>query len=136
ARHAANDRKLGGILLAEVRQLWLDDVEEFCHHRGNSAKVPCSGTSAELVTQAFDRNPGDGAARVHVVCGWNKDKVDSFALQQFSVTLKIPWILSEVLVRGKLRGVHKDGGGHKVALRPSRPHQREVAFVQRPHRGH
>ena len=89
--HAADHRRLLGVLLAEVGDVGADDVEELGDDRGDAAEVPGAaprGVAVEhLGERAGDLDRGGEALRVDLLDGRRVDEVDAGLGGQLEVAL-------------------------------------------------
>ena len=113
---------LGGIFLSEESQVRFHDVKEFRDHGGDAAKMSRTRSAAQLVAEAFDRDIGDRARRIHLFHTGREEKVHAFFFQQCAIAIEIARILCEVFVRSELKRIHEKS-------RPRRSHCARAARI-------
>ena len=92
------------------------DMKQFRHHGRNPAKMSRPRTPIQLLAQSFHRHPRDAhpAGYISSTDGANSNS-HALPLQHFAVALKRPRILRQILIRPKLRRIHKDRCRHHIA---------------------
>ena len=65
-----------------------------------------------------------------------EEDLDAFFFQQLAVAIELARIFRQIFGRAKLRWVHEDGNGNRVALRLRSADQRQMAFMQSAHGRH
>ena len=96
-----------------------------------------SGAEASFEDRAElgDVDPGLEAGRVHLLRRGREDDVDARLLGELEVTRLVAGVAAEIHGRRELGGVHEEAHDGGVALGARGGEQREVAGVQRAHRG-
>mmetsp|Transcript_26888 Transcript_26888/g.86840 ORF Transcript_26888/g.86840 Transcript_26888/m.86840 type:complete len:383 (+) Transcript_26888:222-1370(+) len=139
AHQPLDQHALQAILLTKVGRGRLDDVEQLGHHRRHPAKVPRPACRLGRALQALDVHV-DGRLAVglwvHLGLGRREEHVGTRGAQPGYVLLPGARVLVEVLALAKLLWVDKNGRNHQLALAAGAVDQRNVAGVQRAHRGH
>src|SRR5262249_17949223 len=105
-------------------------------HSGHAAKMPWTRFAAEPIAHAFDRYPGDGTLRIHLLDRWSEDQIYALALKDGAVVVEVSGISGEILVRPELRGVHKSRSRDYLRFRARSPNKREMSLMQRSHGRH
>src|SRR5207245_9888007 len=101
----ANDRRLLRVLLAEVRALRSNDVEERQATGRDATEVSRSVVALEPVCEFLDLDPRLVAGRVDLVGGRDEQEVDAGVLGEAAVALLVARIRVEVGRLGELRRV-------------------------------
>ena len=134
--HAFDHRNLLGVLLSEVGKIRRYHAEKFRHHRGDAAEVGGSTRRAlEAVGEAEDLDSAGKAVRVDLLDRRSEQDVGAGLLGEAGIVGLAARIELEVGALVKLRGIDEQGDDHQVALFSSTTDQREMSFVQGPHRG-
>ena len=106
ADHAADDRELLGVLLAEIGDVGLDGVEELGDDGGDAAEVLGAAlrrVALEDLGEALDLDPGREALWVDLLDRRRVDEVDAGLGREPRVALLVARIAVEVLARPELR---------------------------------
>src|SRR5207237_695002 len=102
-----DDRRLLGILLAEVSALGVDEVEELQANGGDGAEVTGAVHTFEDGAEVLDLDPGLEAWRVDLFGGRDEENVDAFLLGKPGVALLVAGIAVEILAGAELGRVHE-----------------------------
>lgn len=128
-----------------------DNVEELRDDRRDAAEKGGARRALHLVREAFDLDKSTDllrdllrkAVRIHVLDGRQQDDQAPVrvgfllpGVELFEVAFERAGVARQVLVRRKLRGIHKDRHDRHLVLGERRIDKAEVAFVQRAHRRH
>ena len=135
-RHPGHDLELLIVLLAEDRHVRTHLGEQLGDHGGDAAEK----VRPELVFEPgdggpFRRHPRRESRRVHDLGLRRPDEVDAGRAQRREVGLERAGIAAEVLVRSKLGRIDEDRNDHPARLGLRKTHERQMACVQRTHRG-
>ena len=85
--------------------------------------------------QALHDDRGAEVVRVNLRRRWGEEAIHGDAFECRAVLFHPPRILFQVFSRAELLGIDEDRDYDRRALLPRRAHQREMAFMQRAHRG-
>lgn len=107
ANHAADNRALLKVLLAENRDVGFDDGEEFEHDGANPPKVPRPTRAAEDSRNAFFLHESGKIRRIHLSGGRVKDQVRPMCGAQAPVGWERAGIPRKVFLRAKLCRINK-----------------------------
>ncbi len=124
------------VLLAEVRALRTDDVEELHAHGRDAAKVAGAMVAFEPVRRALGLDPGRESGRVQLVRCRREQEVDARGRRECRVAVEIAWIPVEIRSVAELRRVDEQARDHETALGARGAEQRGVSLVQGTHRRH
>ena len=124
------------ILLSEVRAIGLHGIQQLGYNRRDADEVAGATRALQHTGERIHRDARRVAGRVHLLDARNEHEADACAFQHLKVACFVTGVLREVLVRAELRRVDEDRGVDALALGLRGVHQREVALVQVPHRGH
>src|SRR5262249_39638120 len=136
ARHAPDDLELLVILRAENSGVRPDHVEELGDDRRYAAKVAGTKLAGEERRKALNLDRRLVAFGIDLSRRGVEKNVDVFFFEKRAVAREVARIGSEVLARRELRRVDEKRGDYAVAELFRRAHEREMAVVQRAHRGH
>ncbi len=131
----AEDGDLGGVLLAEVGTVGLDDVEEARDDGGNAVEVAGARGSVEARGDGAGVDKGGVAGRIHFGGGGREEERDAGVGELAAVLVEGAGVGGVVLVGTKLGWVDEDGGGDGVVLRERGRDQRQMPGVERAHGG-
>ncbi len=135
ADHAPDHLDLLRVLLSEVRDVGPHDGEELQHDRRDAAEVAGAKASFEDRAELGDVDPGLEAGRVHLLRGGREDDVDARLLGELEVARLVSRVAAEINGSRELGRVHEEAHDDGVALGARGGEQREVAGMQRAHRG-
>ena len=76
---------------------------------------------------------GQRHARVQILLGGSKDKVNARAVAYFEIGIPSSRVASQVLVRIELERIHENAGNYHIVLAPGSVQQSDVSGVQRAH---
>jgi len=133
----ADDRELLIVLLAEHRDVGLNDVEQLRHDRGDAFEVP--GT--ELAAQNLRKPRHLHARRVLVARRvdlrdvGHEHEIAARGLEHALVLARRTRVMREVLVRSELHRIDEDARDEAVSAAPRDLHETEMTRVEIPHRG-
>ena len=122
------------ILLAEVRALRVNEVEQLQADRGDTAEV--AGTGCAFGSHLAGIDPGGEARRIELVGGRREHDVDSFGLSDLDVARLVARIRVEVRLLVELRRIDEERHHDRAVLLPGCSEERDVAVVEGSHRRH
>src|SRR5262249_29155123 len=133
--HASDDGELLEVLLAEDRDIGLDDVEELRDDRAHALEV----TRAELTIEDARESRHLDARRA--LCAVGIDLVDvghehqaaAGAGEHALILARSAWVLCPVLIRPELHRVDEDARDEAVAVAARRLDEAHVPSVKIPH---
>ena len=134
AHELADDRGLLRVLLAEVRALRADDVEENEADGCDAAEVAGTCVALEPAGDVFDLDPGLEARRIDLVDVGREHDVHAGGLRELEVALLVARIRVEIGLLVELARVDEQGDDDDLVLRARRTDQREMPVVKRTHR--
>jgi len=104
------------VLLAEVRALGPDEVEQLQADRRDPAEV--TGSRLPLGSSLVGLDPGGEARRIQLVR--REDDVDSLGLGELEIARLVPGIRVEIRLLVELRRIDEQRRDDSVVLRPRR----------------
>ena len=128
------DGRLLRVLLAEVRALGLDDVEELEADGRDGAEV--TGASGAFGTRVLDVDPGTEAGGIDLGRARCEQDVDAFLLCDLGIARLVARIRGEVGCVAELGGVDEEGRDDELVLAARRAEERAMAVMQGAHRRH
>ena len=136
ARHAADNRELLPILLAEEGQIGLHLIEQFEHHSCHAIEMAGPrGPAQSAADPAYGHGSGI-AFRIHRRGVWCPDQADPFGGQQGAIGFKLAWIFAQILIGAELPRVDEDRYSHMRSARTGFAHQSQMALMQCAHGWH
>ena len=132
----ADDERLLGVFLAEVRDVRPGHVEEFGHDGGDPLEVTGAGGAVEWAGQPADLDARIEALGIDLLDRRREQDVDALALGQPGVVLFVARVRVEVFGRAELCRVDEQRHDDGCALLACGAHQRQMALVEPAHRGH
>ena len=134
ADEPADHRDLLRVLLAEVRALGPDDVEELEADGRDAAEVP--GPRFALRAGLLRLDPGREAVGIELGCVRREDDVDAVLLRDREVARLVARVRGEVGRVVELRRIDEERHHDALVLAARGGEQRAVAGVERAHRRH
>ena len=136
ADHAADERQLLVILLAEDCDVRVDDHEELQDDGRDAAKVTGTMRAAERLREPLHRDRRLRPVRVDVVRIGREEHVDTRGGEERAVMFQVARIAREVVGAVELRGVDEDRGHDEIGVPPRDLDQRRMPGMERAHRRH
>ena len=135
AHQALDHRRLLRVLLAEVRDVGADDVEQLGDHGRDAVEMAAAAVGAlERLGHAADRHGGREARRVDLLGCGREQVVDPELGGELGVALGVTRVRGQVGRVVELGRVDEQRDDDDVALLARAPHQRQMALVERAHR--
>jgi hypothetical protein len=131
--HPANDLKLLVILFPKDGRIRLNDEKESGHDGGDPAKVPGPAGAAQAAGQLGDHDESLVARRVNLSRFRRKEDIDSAALGQLPVGLRIAGIFRKIFPRPELRRIDEEAHHREIGFGFRNVDQAQMALVQSPH---
>jgi hypothetical protein len=108
-------------------------MEQLRHYSSDSAKMPGTKRSAEVIAKTFDFYKSPLIRHVDVLNFRGKDKARSPALTDLEILLERPRIAEVVFTGTKLQGIDENADRDKIGAGPCRINQAGMTGVQSTH---
>ena len=125
-----------GVLLAEIRTIRKNQIEQLQYDRTDAAKMAGPRSAAESVLQARDFDVRTEAGRVDRLDRRREHRVGPGRSAERAVGVERARVAAEVFIGPELRRVHEYRHHHEFAFLAGGLDQAGVSGVQCPHRGH
>jgi hypothetical protein len=134
--HAADQRHLLIILLAEIGGIRLDEVKKLGHHRCHTGEMPRPHRAFQLAAQFGHVHHGLHRARIHLGDFWCEKNVDTRLFQQCAVAGEIAGVTGQILIRTELQRVDEDRNHRHVVFRLGLGNESQMADMEKAHGRH
>ena len=88
--HPPNHRELLRVLLAEIRNVWLDDIEQFRHDGRDTIEVARAELPAQPVRDALDGHGAERLDEVHLADGGHEHHLDATVVADSQIGVERP----------------------------------------------
>ena len=136
ARHLADHEELLRVLLAEVRAIGADEVEQDRDDRRDALEMARPGRALERLADRADADDRVEARRVDLVDRRREHDVGALLRGDLDVAVLVARVLLEVGGVAELARVHEDRDDGRRVLGPRATDQRAMALVQPAHGRH